>query len=161
MPWPWQYDITPLGGSDRCSQEFEVGGPVPRAPLEVTQSVRVGGEARGEDLGLVQVDCAPNAAEAFGVSDEEAANGWNKTSTKTVIEEKGAEIDALRVRGLRGCAGLRNGRVDSEGEKDRAEGIPLLHFFGTGDDLRGHAAEPVKRVLSRGRKVDADGPQDG
>ena len=50
---------SPLVGSSRCTQEFEVGGPVPRAPLEVTRAERLGGEARGNDLGLVQVDGEP------------------------------------------------------------------------------------------------------
>ena len=161
------HSLDPIG----VPKSFKLVGPVPRAPLEVTRAERLGGVARGDDLGLVQVDREPNAAEAFSLSDEEAPNGWSGTSTKTVIEENRAEIDAPRVRGLRSCAGLRNGRVDSEGEKDRAEEIPLLHSPGAGDDLRGNAAgaseegalTAVTSVDPRreGRKVDADGPQDG
>ena len=35
-----------------------------------------------------------------------------------------------------GCPGLHDGRVDGEGEKDRPEGIPVLHSPSAGDDLR-------------------------
>ena len=66
----------------------------------------------------------------------------------------------------RGCPGLHDGRVDSEGEKDRAKEIPLLHSPGAGGDLRGHAAgareegalnggnnsRPTERVTGSGRE---------
>ena len=87
---------------------------------------------------------------------------------KTVIEEERAEIDSQWVGGLRVSAGLRSDRVDSEGEKDRAEGIPLLHYPGAGDDLRGNATEECshggnnnRSTERERRKTDADGPQDG
>ena len=62
---------------------------------------------------LSKVDREPNAAEAFNESGEETSDGWGRTSTEAVVEEKGADVDAPRMRGLRGGAGLSNGRVNS------------------------------------------------
>ena len=74
---------------------LEIGRPVPRAPLEVAGGERLGGGARGTDLGLFQDDGQSDAAEAVNEGEEEAANGWGGTRAETFIEKKGAEIDAF------------------------------------------------------------------
>ena len=150
---------------------LEIGCTVPGAPLEVTRAEGLGGRACWDDLRLVQVDCDPYAAEAFNESGEEAADGWGGTSAEAVVEEKGADIDASQIGGLRGGTGLSDGRVDSQGEEDRTEGVSLLYSPSAGNDLQGHttgtgeqgALAAITAVDPRreGRKVGAHGPQDG
>ena len=73
-----------------------------------------------------QIDCEPNAAEALGQSGEEAADGRGRSGAEAVVEEKGADVNASQMRGLRGSAGLSNGRVNSQSEENRTEEVTLL-----------------------------------
>ena len=120
----------------------EIGCTVPGAPLEVTRAEGLGGRACRDDVCLVHVDCEPDAAEAFNESGKEAVDGWGGIGTEAVVEEKGADIDATRMRGLRGGTGLSDGRVDRQSEEDRTEGVPLLHSPSAGNGLQGHTTGP-------------------
>ena len=88
-----------------------------------------------EHAGMISV-LSMLTVEAFNESGKEAADGWGGTSTEAVGEEKGADIDASRMRGLRGGTGLSDGKVDRQSEEDRTEGVPLLHSPSAGNGLQ-------------------------
>ena len=104
---------------------LEIGSAIPRASLEVSMAEGLGERTRRDDLRFVQIDSEPNAAEALGQSGEEAADGRGGACAEAVVEEEGADINASRVQGFRGCAGLCNGWVNSQSKEHRTEGASL------------------------------------
>ena len=68
----------------------------------------------------------PNAAEVLGQSGGEASDGRGRSGAEAVVEKKGADVKASRMRGFRGSAGLSNGRVNRQSEEDQTEGVTLL-----------------------------------
>ena len=109
----------------------------------------LGERTRWDDFRLVQINSEPNAAEALGQSGEEAADGRGGTSAENVVEEEGADINASRMQGLRGCAGLSNGWVNSQSKEHRTEGVSLLNTpRALRMDCRATWQEPENKVLS-------------
>ena len=126
---------------------------------------------RRDDLRLVQINSEPNAAEALSQSRRGlAADGRGGTSAEAVVEEEGADINASRMQGLRGGAGLSNGWVNSQSKEHRTEGVSLLNTPSAVNGLQSDMARTseqgalmaVTAVHPRreGREMDANGPQD-
>ena len=131
---------------------------------------RLGERTRRDDLRPVQINSEPNAAEALSQSGEEAADGRGGTRAEAVIEEEGADINASRMQGLRGGAGLSDGWVNSQSKEHRTEGVTLLNTPSAVDGLQSDMARTseqgalmaVTAVYPRreGREMNANGPQD-
>ena len=95
--------------------------------------------------------------------------GRGGTSAEAVVEE-GADINASRMQGFRGGAGLSNGWVNSQSKEHRTEGVSLLNTPSAVNGLQSDMARTseqgalmaVAAVHSRreGREMDANGPQD-
>ena len=132
-------------------------------PLEVSMAEGLGERTRRDDLRHVQIDWEPNAAEALGQSGEEAADGRGGSCAEAVVEEEGADINASRMRDLRGGAGLSNGWVNSHSEEDRTEGVSLLDTPSAVNGLQSNVTRTGVAVTAvdpwrKGRKMHTNGP---
>ena len=89
---------------------------------------------------LSKLTVNPMRREAFSQSGEEAADGWGRTSAEAVVEEKGADVDAPRMRGLRGGTGLSDGRVDSQSEENQTKRVTLLNASSAANGLQSNVS---------------------
>ena len=60
---PAQKVFAQIDWSEGSTMRLKTGGPVPTAPWEIGGAERLGGGARVNDLGLVEIDLEPNAFE--------------------------------------------------------------------------------------------------
>ena len=128
-----------------------------RSTLEVTRAERLGGEARGNDLGLVQINGELNAVGSLHV------RAMRKQRT---VGAEPAQKPSSMPPVCKASVAARTSAKTGWTPSAKSTGLP-----GVGDDLRVNAAGGSKeRALTavttvdprrEGRKVDADGPQDG